>query len=290
MDTRSKADLPYIRGPGILSMTLKHNEGALFMKSQYLVYPGHGVGKEVKTANKAYLKDAKTIKILSTGMTIVVTKGDYKRLKIRKLMSKATAKECISIMAATGQKVSPAPWATRYFAYMKAINNNDPIELAKAKTDLAERLDFGSLSFVETRMLNELNRILTNEILLVLRKAPKRKPWTSKAAAVTKSSSGSLLKSNNRDSELIEHLKTDLFGKAKKTKPKKIKTYKYQITVDFETTEPLKAYGQKDSVQFENGLPYFAEATKAGTSLNDSFVYGSGKIKMKKLGTGSVTE
>ena len=67
-----------------------------------------------------------------------------------------------------------------------------------------------------------------------------------------------------------------------KAQPKAKKTHRYQMTIEFETEHPLKAVNNS-LIQFENALPYFAEVTKAKESLNNSFVYGSGKMKIKKL-------
>ena len=62
------------------------------------------------------------------------------------------------------------------------------------------------------------------------------------------------------------------------------KKYKYELTVTFESEVPLKAVDSQ-LVQFENGLPYFADAKDEGESLNDSFVYGSAKAKLKAVPT-----
>lgn len=65
-----------------------------------------------------------------------------------------------------------------------------------------------------------------------------------------------------------------------------MKKHKYTLTIEFETDTPIKTVAtqkDKDLIQFENGLPYFVEAKRTGESVNDSFVYGSGKVKLKKV-------
>ena len=65
--------------------------------------------------------------------------------------------------------------------------------------------------------------------------------------------------------------------------PKTKKTHRYLLTIEFECELPVKAV-RNVLIQFENGLPYFVETSK--DSVNNSFVYGTGKAKLKKMGTG----
>jgi hypothetical protein len=65
-----------------------------------------------------------------------------------------------------------------------------------------------------------------------------------------------------------------------KSKPKK--TYKYKLTVEFESEVPVKLYPEKLGIQYENGLPYFVESRIDTESVNSSFIYGSGKRKLTK--------
>lgn len=59
---------------------------------------------------------------------------------------------------------------------------------------------------------------------------------------------------------------------------------KYILTVKFETENLLNEI-DPDLIQFENGLPYFVETKNKGRSVNNSFVYGSGKIKLSLVKT-----
>ena len=55
-------------------------------------------------------------------------------------------------------------------------------------------------------------------------------------------------------------------------------THKYKITLEFESEVPVKKH-PNDLTQFENALPYLVDG-----DINNAYVYGSGKFKLKKEG------
>lgn len=63
-----------------------------------------------------------------------------------------------------------------------------------------------------------------------------------------------------------------------------MKTHKYSVTIEFESEIPVKLVDQ-GLVQFENALPYFLDpkSSRQKESVNNTFVYGSGKIKLKEI-------
>lgn len=54
------------------------------------------------------------------------------------------------------------------------------------------------------------------------------------------------------------------------------KNHSYQLTITFESTTPVTKFADA-LIQFENGIPYFTKG-----DINNSFVYGSGKVKLTK--------
>ena len=62
----------------------------------------------------------------------------------------------------------------------------------------------------------------------------------------------------------------------------KQKTHKYILTIEFES-EKAVVKGKDALVQFENGLTYFVEVPFGVESINNTFVYGTGKTKLKKV-------
>jgi hypothetical protein len=63
-----------------------------------------------------------------------------------------------------------------------------------------------------------------------------------------------------------------------------MKTHKYILTIEFESEHAVKKFADFH-VQFENGLGYFVECPKLTETINTSFVYGTGKTKLIKVGT-----
>ena len=59
-----------------------------------------------------------------------------------------------------------------------------------------------------------------------------------------------------------------------------MKTHKYQLIIEFESERAVKAICS-NLTQYENGLCYFVEIPKV--SINETFVYGTGKTKLKKI-------
>ncbi len=57
--------------------------------------------------------------------------------------------------------------------------------------------------------------------------------------------------------------------------------HKYQLIIEFESDKPVKiqpAYG----IQYENALGHFV-FNNGYDSINSTFIYGTGKTKLKKL-------
>ena len=58
--------------------------------------------------------------------------------------------------------------------------------------------------------------------------------------------------------------------------------HKYQLVIEFESEKPV-IKGKNALIQFENGLTYFVEVPNGPDSINGTFIYGTGKTKLKKL-------
>lgn len=60
--------------------------------------------------------------------------------------------------------------------------------------------------------------------------------------------------------------------------------HKYVLTIEFESEKAVTKH--KDAlIEYENGLGYFVDtpATPPFSSINETFVYGTGKTKLRKL-------
>ena len=65
-----------------------------------------------------------------------------------------------------------------------------------------------------------------------------------------------------------------------------MKTHKYQLVIEFKTTEPVIKHADA-LIQFEKGLSYFVECSAFNKGemrfINETFEYGTGKTSLKKL-------
>jgi hypothetical protein len=55
--------------------------------------------------------------------------------------------------------------------------------------------------------------------------------------------------------------------------------YKYELKIIFESNKPITKLDEKLGIQYENGLAYFVKSS----TINESFIYGSGKRFLKLL-------
>ncbi len=88
------------------------------------VYPGHGVGKVTAIEAKEMLGDTHTfysIKILETGMKIMVPESKAKSVGLRKIISKDEAGKVIGILKEKEVKIDNQTWNRRYREYMEKI-------------------------------------------------------------------------------------------------------------------------------------------------------------------------
>lgn len=60
------------------------------------------------------------------------------------------------------------------------------------------------------------------------------------------------------------------------------KKYKYELTVQFETDQPVKQHDSR-MIQYENLLEYAVHDAKCKNDVGMLFQYGTGKLKLKKI-------
>jgi len=136
------------------------------------VYPAHGVG-EVTGVERRQLGGAdKTfyvLKILDSGMKIMVPTDNAKQVGLRQVISKKEAGEVFTILKAPEVAVDTQPWNRRYREYMEMLKSGSPFEVAKVLRDLY-RLKFDKdLSFGERRLLDTARSLLVKELAIAKR-------------------------------------------------------------------------------------------------------------------------
>ena len=133
------------------------------------VYPAHGVGEvtgiETRTIGKQR-KQFYVLKILDSGMKIMVPTDNAKQVGLRRVISIEQADEVYDILKAPEVAVDTQPWNRRYREYMEMLKSGSPFEVAKVLRDLY-RLKFDKdLSFGERRLLDTAKTLLVKELAL----------------------------------------------------------------------------------------------------------------------------
>jgi CarD family transcriptional regulator len=133
------------------------------------VYPAHGVGEITGIESRAigaHTKNFYVLKILDSGMKIMVPTDNAVQVGLRQVISEKEAFEVYDILRAPEVAVDTQPWNRRYREYMEMLKSGSPYEVAKVLRDLY-RLKFDKdLSFGERRLLDTARSLLVRELAL----------------------------------------------------------------------------------------------------------------------------
>jgi CarD family transcriptional regulator len=136
------------------------------------VHPNHGVGEVTSIENKDIGGNRKSfyiLKILDTGMKVMVPTDAAERLGLREVISKKDAKKVVDILKADEVAVTSQPWNRRYREYMEMLKSGSPFEVAKVLRDLYRLKGDKELSFGERRLLDQARSLLITELALARR-------------------------------------------------------------------------------------------------------------------------
>ena len=140
-----------------------------FVEGDHAVYPGHGVGEVVAVETKEILGSKQTfysIRILETGMKIMVPKDNAQSVGLRPIVSKIEAAKVIEILKETNVKIDNQTWNRRYRDYMEKIKTGSVYEIAEVLRDLFLLKVDKELSFGERKMLDTARNLLLRELSL----------------------------------------------------------------------------------------------------------------------------
>lgn len=147
----------------------ERTEDPQFQVGDKAVYPAHGVGEVTGIESRTIGKQSKTffvLKILESGMKIMVPTDNAAQVGLRKVISDEQASEVYDILRAPEVAVDTQPWNRRYREYMEMLKSGSPYEVAKVLRDLY-RLKFDKdLSFGERRLLDTARSLLVKELAL----------------------------------------------------------------------------------------------------------------------------
>lgn len=145
----------------------------LFEVGDNAVYPGHGVGEVVAVEKKEMMGCEQvfySIKILETGMKIMVPKNNAKNVGLRPIISKTEAAKVLNILQEKDVKIDNQTWNRRYREYMEKIKTGSVYEIAEVLRDLFLLKVDKELSFGERKMLDTARNLLITELSLATTK------------------------------------------------------------------------------------------------------------------------
>jgi CarD family transcriptional regulator len=133
------------------------------------VHPAHGVGEVTSIEKKTIGGSDKRfyiLKIVDTGMTVMVPTDGVERLGLRDVISKKEAKKVMDELKKDEVAVTSQPWNRRYREYTEMLKSGSPIEVAKVLRDLSRLRGDKDLSFGERRLLEQARNLLVAELAL----------------------------------------------------------------------------------------------------------------------------
>jgi CarD family transcriptional regulator len=133
------------------------------------VHPAHGVGEVTAIENKDIAGSKKTfyiLRILDTGMKVMVPTDAADKLGLRSVITKKEAGRVFEILRADEVAVTSQPWNRRYREYMEMLKSGSPFQVAKVLRDLSRLKGDKELSFGERRLLDQARSLLVTELAL----------------------------------------------------------------------------------------------------------------------------
>jgi CarD family transcriptional regulator len=106
------------------------------------------------------------LKILDTGMKIMVPKANAGSVGLRDLITSKQVKEVLSILRSRDIPRDTQTWNRRYREYMEKIKTGSVFEIAEVLRDLCVLRGTKELSFGERKMMETARGLLIKELAL----------------------------------------------------------------------------------------------------------------------------
>jgi CarD family transcriptional regulator len=140
-----------------------------FKTGDKIVYPGHGVG-EIEGIRTTVLGGQEhhiyNIKILDSGMKVMVPVSQASAVGLRKIVDKKAIEEVFSILKDRDFKIDTQTWNRRFREYSQKIKTGSVFEIAVVLRDLLVLSADKELSFGEKKMLDTAEGLLVSEIAI----------------------------------------------------------------------------------------------------------------------------
>ena len=131
------------------------------------VYPAHGVAEVIGLETKDIGGNLTTfyiLKILDSGMKIMIPTRNVSTVGLRGVMSARDVKEVYGILRSKEIAVEGQTWNRRYREYMDKIKTGSVFEIAEVLRDLCVLRAGKDLSFGERKMLDTARQLLVKEL------------------------------------------------------------------------------------------------------------------------------
>jgi len=133
------------------------------------VYPVHGVAEVVGLEDRDIGGSHTAVyilKILDTGMKIMVPTSNAGSVGLRELITSKQVKEVFEILKSRDVPRDTQTWNRRYREYMEKIKTGSVFEIAEVMRDLAVLRHTKDLSFGERKMLETARGLLIKELAI----------------------------------------------------------------------------------------------------------------------------
>jgi CarD family transcriptional regulator len=139
-----------------------------FKIGEMAVYPAHGVGVVQAIETKSFTNGKKEsfyiLRILDTGITIMIPMGNAQQVGLRGVMDATAVRSVYKILKEREVELEPKPWNRRYRQYMEKLKSGSPFEIAEVLRNLLLLKAGKALSFGERKMLDAARSLLVKEI------------------------------------------------------------------------------------------------------------------------------
>src|SRR5262249_39922989 len=142
---------------------------ASFNVGDKAVYPAHGVAEVVGLETREIGGNKQTfyiLKILETGMKIMVPTRNVQAVGLREIISETDVKEVYSILKSKEIAVEGQTWNRRYREYMDKIKTGSVFEIAEVLRDFCILRSTKEVSFGERKMLDTARQLLVKELAI----------------------------------------------------------------------------------------------------------------------------
>jgi CarD family transcriptional regulator len=139
-----------------------------FKVGDLAVYPAQGIGMvqaiETKSISGGEKESFYVLRILDTGVTIMIPMGNVEQVGLRRIMDSKSVRSIYKILQNNDVGIDPQPWNRRYRQYMDKLKSGSPFEIAEVLRNLLRLKGEKVLSFGERKMLDTARSLLVKEI------------------------------------------------------------------------------------------------------------------------------